>query len=80
MSAPARSLEPCFRAGPSSARGFGGADPDAVLAGQTDPVPPPGHPPAGSYPVRRCLRAVTNEEWLHRLYAERGIAVLEQRG
>jgi hypothetical protein len=53
---------------------------DGVLDGQTDPVPPPGYPPAGSYPVRRCLRAILNEEWLHRLYAERDLAVLEQRG
>jgi len=53
---------------------------DDVLAGQTDPVLPPGYPPAGSYPVRRCLRAIVNEEWLHRLYAERDLAVLERRG
>ena len=53
---------------------------DDVLAGQTDPVPPPGYPPAGSYPVRRCLRAILNEEWQHRLYAERDLAVLEHRG
>jgi len=52
---------------------------DDVLEGQTDPVPPPGYPPAGSYPVRRCLRAIVNEEWLHRLYAERDLAVLERR-
>jgi hypothetical protein len=30
--------------------------------------------------VRRCLRAVVHEEWLHRLYAERDLAVLEHRG
>ncbi len=53
---------------------------DDVLGGDTDPVPPPGYPPAGSYPVRRCLRAIVNEEWLHRLYAKRDLAVLEQRG
>jgi hypothetical protein len=53
---------------------------DEVLAGQTRPVPPPGYPPAGSYPVRRCLRAILNEEWLHRLYAERDLTVLERRG
>jgi hypothetical protein len=53
---------------------------DDVLGGQTDPVPPPGYPPAGRYPVRRCLRAIVNEEWLHRLYAERDLAVLERRG
>jgi hypothetical protein len=53
---------------------------DHVLNGQTDPVPPPGYPPAGSYPVRRCLRAIVNEEWQHRMYAERDLAVLEGRG
>ena len=53
---------------------------DDMVGGQTDPVPPPGYPPAGSYPVRRCLRTIVNEEWLHRLYAERDLAVLEQRG
>ena len=52
---------------------------DDVLAGQTEPVSSPGYPPAGSYAVRRCLRAIVNEEWLHRLYAERDLAVLEQR-
>ena len=52
---------------------------DEALGGETDPVPPPGYPPAGRYPVRRCLRAVVNEEWLHRLYAERDLAVLESR-
>ena len=44
-----------------------------------DPAPLPGSPAPGSYPVRRCLRAVVNEEWLHRLYAERDLVVLEQR-
>jgi len=53
---------------------------DDVVSGQTDPVPPPGYPPAGSYPVRRCLRTIVNEEWLHRLYAERDLTVLERRG
>jgi hypothetical protein len=53
---------------------------DDVLNGETDPVPAPGYPPAGSYPVRRCLLAIVNEEWLHRLYAERDLAILEQRG
>jgi len=53
---------------------------DDVVGGETDPVPSPGYPPAGSYSVSRCLRAIVNEEWLHRLYAERDLAVLEQRG
>jgi hypothetical protein len=52
---------------------------DNVVGSETEPVPPPGYPPAGSYAVRRCLRAIVNEEWLHRLYAERDLAVLEQR-
>ena len=28
-------------------------------------------------PVRQCLRVVLNEEWEHRRYAERDLAVLE---
>lgn len=52
---------------------------DDVLAGSTQPSPGQGYPAADSYPVRRCLRAVVIEEWLHRLYAERDLAVLESR-
>jgi len=52
---------------------------DDALAGMTTPIPPPGYPPAGSYKVRRCLRAVLTEEWEHRLYAERDLAALEAR-
>ena len=52
---------------------------DDVLGSDTDLVQPPGYPPVGTYPIRRCLRAVVNEEWLHRLYAERDLTVLEQR-
>lgn len=29
--------------------------------------------------VRRCLQAILNEEWEHRLYAERDFDVLESR-
>lgn len=53
---------------------------DDVLAGETDPIPAPGYPAAGTYSVSRCLGAVINEEWLHRLYAERDLAVLAARG
>ena len=52
---------------------------DDVLAGETDPIPPPGYPAAGTYHVRRCLQAVVIEEWEHRLFAERDLAVLEAR-
>jgi hypothetical protein len=49
------------------------------LAGQTTPVEGPGWPRPVSYPVRTCLRVVLNEEWEHRLYAERDLAALEGR-
>ncbi len=52
---------------------------DDVLAVETDPIPAPGYPAAGTYPVARCLKTVINEEWLHRLFAARDLAQLEAR-
>ena len=52
---------------------------DETLAGDTDPVTGPGWPQTRSFPVRQCLLIILNEEWEHRLYAERDLAVLEQR-
>jgi len=52
---------------------------DGKLAGMTEPVTEPGYPKPQSFPVRRCLGAVVNEEWEHRLYAERDLEVLESR-
>jgi hypothetical protein len=49
------------------------------LAARTEPVEGPGYPPADSYPVAECLGTVLTEEWQHRLYAERDLAVLEGR-
>jgi len=49
------------------------------LDAETEPVPGPGYPPPGRYPVRTCLLCILNEEWEHRLYAERDLAVLEAR-
>jgi hypothetical protein len=49
------------------------------LASRTEPVEGPGWPPAREWPVRECLLTVLNEEWEHRLYAERDLAVLEAR-
>ena len=46
---------------------------------QTKPVEAPGWPPPRSFPVRECLLVVLNEEWEHRLYAERDLAALEAR-
>jgi hypothetical protein len=50
---------------------------DEELAGVTRPVTEPGYPEPESFPVRRCLRAILNEEWQHRLYAERDLDALE---
>jgi DinB superfamily/Pentapeptide repeats (8 copies) len=47
------------------------------LAGDTEPVDGPGWPQSRSYPVRECLLVVLNEEWEHRLYAERDLDALE---
>lgn len=52
---------------------------DEVLAGHTVPVQAPGWPESESFPVRECLLTILNEEWWHRQYAERDLAVLEQR-
>jgi hypothetical protein len=52
---------------------------DEFLAGSTTPVEAPGWPDPASYPVRECLLVVLNKEWEHRLFAERDLAVLEER-
>ncbi|WP_327003257.1 DinB family protein [Dactylosporangium sp. NBC_01737] len=49
---------------------------DASLDVRTVPVEGPGWPPPRSFPVRECVSVVLNEEWEHRLYAERDLAVL----
>ena len=50
---------------------------DVALAGRTEAVMDPGYPEPESFAVRRCLGAIINEEWEHRLYAERDLDVLE---
>ncbi len=52
---------------------------DEKLAGMTEPVVEPGYPEPESFAVRRCLLAILNEEWEHRLYAERDFDVLGSR-
>jgi hypothetical protein len=45
-----------------------------------EPLVGPGWPDEGKVLTpRRCLRVVLNEEWWHRRYAERDLAVLEQQ-
>lgn len=50
-----------------------------TLNGHTTPVVEPGWSAADSYPVRDCLLCILNEEWHHRLYAERDLDTLESR-
>lgn len=53
---------------------------DERLDTRTGPLVGPGWPDEGaSFAVRECLLVVLNEEWWHRRFAERDLAVLEQR-
>jgi len=52
---------------------------DESLDGHTEPVEGPGWPESRSYPMRECLLCILNEEWEHRLYAERDLDALEAR-
>jgi hypothetical protein len=52
---------------------------DESLAADTTPVEGAGWPPPQAFPVRECLLTVLNEEWHHRLYAERDLDVLFSR-
>lgn len=53
---------------------------DEQLDSHTEPLVGPGWPDEGeTFPVRECLLIVLNEEWWHRMYAERDLAVLEER-
>ncbi len=50
------------------------------LDARTEPLVGPGWPDEGeTFPVRECLLIVLNEEWWHRMFAERDLAVLEHR-
>jgi hypothetical protein len=52
---------------------------DERLASHTEPVDGPGGPPPRSRPVHEALQVILNEEWLHRQFALRDLAVLEER-
>ena len=52
---------------------------DADIDAMTEPVTAPGYPAPESYRVGRALEGVLVEEFLHREYAERDLAVLEAR-
>ena len=50
---------------------------DEQLAGEVTRTEP-GWPRLESFPVKECLRIVLNEEWEHRLYAERDLTAVEK--
>lgn len=51
---------------------------DERLDSRTEPLVGAGWPDEGkTFPVRECLLVVLNEEWWHRMYAERDLAVIE---
>ena len=52
---------------------------DESLNGEIEPVEGPGWPPPRRYPGRKCLLVILNEEWEHKLYAERDHDALEAR-
>ncbi len=52
---------------------------DDDLASRTEPVEAPGGPRPDSYPVAQALQVILDEEWWHRQFALRDLAVLEQR-
>jgi hypothetical protein len=50
---------------------------DQSLNSETTPVEGPGFPEPHNYPVRECLLTILNEEWVHRLFAERDLTIVE---
>ena len=49
---------------------------DERLTESTEPMPEPGWPAGESFPVRDVLALIVNEEWWHRLFAERDLDAL----
>ncbi|GLZ28738.1 hypothetical protein Lesp02_09280 [Lentzea sp. NBRC 105346] len=50
---------------------------DEQLSAPTTPVLTPGYPESVSFTVGRCLSTILNEEWEHRLFAERDLLDLQ---
>ena len=57
---------------------FIGTVTDEQLALSTEPVLEPGYPESKSFPVREALMVILNEEWWHRRFAERDLAILSE--
>jgi hypothetical protein len=52
---------------------------DEQLASQVSRTEP-GWPRMDAFPLKECLLIVLNEEWEHRLHAERDLTALEAEG
>ena len=52
---------------------------EETLAAETTPPDDAGWPPPRPFSVKESLSIVLNEEWWHRTYAERDLAILENR-
>ena len=59
-------------------RGVEGLTEETLAAGTTPPDDA-GWPPPRPFPDKDCLSLVLNEEWWHRTYAERDLAIFEKR-
>lgn len=57
--------------------GYLAAMTDEQLASTSPPVHGPGWPAPDEWAVKKCLDIVINEEWWHRQFAERDLALLE---
>lgn len=51
---------------------------DAQIRGSELHDSEPGWPQIEKFPLKQCLRTVVNEEWEHRLCAERDLTLLEK--
>jgi hypothetical protein len=49
---------------------------DEQVNQETVPVHAPGWPPPGPFTIGQCLRVILNEEWEHRQFAERDLALI----
>ena len=66
----------CARTGWRRCAGCSASSPTNSSPQRPSRSPEPGYPPPESYPVSDCLLIVLNEEWEHRLYAERDLDAL----
>ena len=76
---PARRSTRCSRCAPTGwppCAASSTVSPTSASRSETEPVDEPGYPEPEAIPCAECLRTVLNEEWQHRLYAERDLDAL----